>query len=101
MVINIHITPRERERLIREERQRRRVARILQVRQQADEQAQLLRENLRNEKRKKVEELRKELRRSVSELTSDIVRGERAGSISATPRSHSSHDHGAASKSKY
>ncbi|KAK6023590.1 hypothetical protein OSTOST_10614 [Ostertagia ostertagi] len=30
MVINIHITPRERERLIREERQRRRIARILQ-----------------------------------------------------------------------
>ncbi|XGW11507.1 hypothetical protein V3C99_012749 [Haemonchus contortus] len=90
MVINIHITPRERERLIREERQRRRVARILQktapvhsdinlaiisfhVRQQASEQAQLIRQNLRKEKENKVEELRKELRRSVSEKVSDIV----------------------------
>nr|CDJ82997.1 unnamed protein product [Haemonchus contortus] len=63
MVINIHITPRERERLIREERQRRRVARILQ----------LIRQNLRKEKENKVEELRKELRRSVSEKVSDIV----------------------------
>ncbi|KAK6733694.1 hypothetical protein RB195_017447 [Necator americanus] len=73
MVINVHITPRERERLIREERQRRRIARMLQVRQQASENAQLIREQLRNEKKSNVDKLRKELRRSISEKMSEIA----------------------------
>ncbi|KAK5965573.1 hypothetical protein GCK32_011554 [Trichostrongylus colubriformis] len=79
MVINIHITPRERERLIREERQRRRVARILQVRQQANENADKVRRNLHYEKENKMQELRRELRRSVSEKISEVVSEEHGG----------------------
>ncbi|RCN33368.1 hypothetical protein ANCCAN_20806 [Ancylostoma caninum] len=81
MVINVHITPRERERLIREERQRRRIARLLQVRQQTAENAQLIREQLLNEKKSNVDRIRKELRRSISEKVTEV-----ASVVRDTPR---------------
>ncbi|CAJ0608210.1 unnamed protein product [Cylicocyclus nassatus] len=73
MVINIHITPREREKLIREERQRRRIARLLQVRQQTAENAQLIREQLHNNKKTNLDKIRKDLRRSISENISRVA----------------------------
>ncbi|CAD6199942.1 unnamed protein product [Caenorhabditis auriculariae] len=67
------LTDRQREELIRKERQRRRIARLQQVRQQASEHARITRENVRQKQEEVLTEIRIHVDAEVQDIVSDMI----------------------------